>query len=165
LFENLYVRATDVGHTFTVGPGDPDFANFAAYLTDGQLNYCDYWMTIGSPHDAGVAGSPAGMVTEANFFADLPPGNNGIDLGGFDITQFTLRFDALQIASPGSNPNGDGVLTDYSLSSVFSVYGQAIPEPSSTALLWAIALAYGLVTRTRPNLTVQSMGRPKAPFP
>jgi hypothetical protein len=74
--------------------------------------------------------------SEVEFFNGLPPGNNGIDLAGFQIAYFSLRFDPLVIASPGNDPNSDGKWTDYSFSAVFSVYGQSVPEPSPLGLLF-----------------------------
>ncbi len=130
LFEDIYVQASDAGHTFTIGPGDDaDFAAFAARLTDGQTSVLSYGVNVGN---SSASRSP---FSELELFTVLPPGNNGVDLGGFVIDHFALRFDTLGIVSPGSDPNRDGVWTDFSPSATFSVYGQPIPEPTSFALL------------------------------
>jgi hypothetical protein len=141
LFEHLMVQTADVGHTFTIGPDDPDFASFAAYLTDAHVSYLSDSTTVGR----GSWGE--WWIPEARFFSSLPPGNNGTDLGGFEITSFNLLFNSLQFLSPGSNPNGDGVWTDINYSAVFSVYGMVIPEPASlTTVMFGTA---ALIARTK----------------
>jgi hypothetical protein len=138
LFEDLFVQTNDVGHTYIIGPGDdPDFATFVTYLTDGYVSFFSVDASMG-PGGGGESG-----VREVNFFTGLPPGNNGVDLGGFVIDHFSLRFDTLETTSPGSDPNGDGVWTDCSYAATFSVYGQAVNPPqlppvslSGTNLVW-----------------------------
>jgi hypothetical protein len=121
LFEGLFVQNGDVGRTYTIGPGDdPGFAGFVAALTDGVASEISYECILGR------GGFGSGPFSEMEFFTSLPPGNNGIDLGGFEIDYFSSRFDAINITSPGSNPNGDGVWTDCSYSATFSVYGQPL---------------------------------------
>jgi sugar lactone lactonase YvrE len=124
LFDNLTFYNGDVGHTFTVGPGDdPAFAPFVAMLTDGLPNSLCY--------DMESAGGSMGCADpEARFFIGLPPGNNGSDLAGFNIDHVSLRFDAIDIVSPGQNPRGDGIWTDCSFSAAFCVYGWPVLPPS-----------------------------------
>jgi hypothetical protein len=126
LFDGLYVHSGDVGNTYSIGSGnDPDFVSFVTQLTDGNVSLMSYMYA-----EAIVRGGSSGLP-EADFFTALPPNNNGIDLGGFTIDHFSLRFDALELISPGIDPNGDGFWTDGSFSATFSVYGQPIPEPCS----------------------------------
>jgi hypothetical protein len=156
LFGDLFFQTADVGHTYTIGPGDdPNFARFATYLTDGQVS----WVTEG--WNVGPGGYRRGPMPETDFFASLPQVNNGIDLGGFEIDYFTLCFSTLNFVSPGSNPNGDGNWTDYSLSATFSVYGQPVPEPDSLATLCLGAAA--LIAKAR-RLTFAPANAPAA-FP
>ena len=125
LFEGLSVQTGDVGHSYIVGPADDrDFANFAAFLTDGYQSYFE-WLTYGG----------GSYATESTYFTTLPPGNNGIDLGGFEIDHFALRFDFLEINSSGQNVSGDGIWTEFNYRATFSVYGQPVPEPTSLGLL------------------------------
>jgi hypothetical protein len=122
----LWVSSEDIGHTYIQGPDDDpsDFNLYTSFLTDGRISYCCYIDTVGR------GASAESGVPESRFFDFLPPGNNGVDLGGFAIDYYSLVFNTLNFASPGSNPNGDGNWTDYSYSAIFSVYGEPIPEPS-----------------------------------
>ena len=126
LFQGLFVSTKDIGQTYIEGPDDDpsDFNLYTSYLTDGRISYCCYIGIIGRE------GFAESGVPESDFFDFLPPGNNGIDLGGFAIDYYSLVFNSLNFASPGSNPNGDGNWTDFSFSATFSVYGEPIPEPS-----------------------------------
>jgi hypothetical protein len=134
LFNNVWVQTGNVGQVYTLRPGDDpvDFAQFTHYLTDGTVSYFGYEATVG-PGGGGRSGIP-----EVNFFSYLPPGNNGIDLGGFDIAYYSLVFTALEFDSPGSNPNMNGQWTDFSYSATFSVFGEPVPEPASLTLLCLI---------------------------
>lgn len=124
LFEHLFVETNDVGHIYTIGPGDdPDFAAFAFYLTDDHVSFLSEFAAVG-PGGSGEFGLP-----ETKFFVSLPPGNNGIDLNGFAIDYFSLCFNTLSITSPGGGYNW----TDSSYTATFSVYGQPVPEPAPVA--------------------------------
>lgn len=143
LFDGLNVQTADVGRTYTFDRvTDPCFDSFVAYLTDGLVGWVDYGITVGA-----VGGGSS--VPEGLLFTALPPGNNGVDLGGFDIDYFTLSFDLLEFASPGSDPHGDGIWTDYSYSATFSVYGQAVPEPSSLTLVTLCSGAVILLAKVK----------------
>ena len=145
LFKDLWVTSEDAGHVYTQGPNDDpaDFNLYTSYLTDSKVSYCNYLETVG-PGGSGEAGAP-----ETQFFDYLPPGNNGVDLGGFAIDYYTLVFNTLSFTSPGSDPNHDGNWTDYSFSATFSVYGEPIPEPRSLSLLVCTAIIILLRRATR----------------
>jgi hypothetical protein len=131
LFTGLWVTAQDVGITYTMGPNDnpANFSLFTSYLTSNSLSYMCDTLTMGPG-----AGSESGILP-SKFFASLPPGGNGFDLAGFNIDYYTLEFTGLTFSSPGSNPNGNGIWTDYTYSATFSVYGQPVPEPGMMAIL------------------------------
>jgi hypothetical protein len=101
LFKGLWFSSGDDGQTYIQGPGDDptDFNLYTSFLTDGEVSYCCDSVIVG------LGGSARSGVPETQFFNYLPPGNNGVDLGGFAIDYYTLVFNTLNIASPGSNPN------------------------------------------------------------
>jgi hypothetical protein len=134
LFKNVWAQTGNVNQAYTMGPSDDsaDFTLFTHYLTDGVVNF------LGDLHSVGPGGGGDSGITEANFFSYLPPGNNGIDLGGFDIAYYSLVFTSLEFDSPGSNPNMNGLWTDYSYSATFSVYGEPVPEPASLTVFGLI---------------------------
>jgi len=134
LFRNVWVQTPNVGQVYTLGPGDDpaDFALFTQVLTDGAVSYLGYGAIVGPS-----GGSRSG-ITEANFFSYLPPGNNGIDLAGFNISCYSLVFTSLKFDSPGSNPGMSGIWTDYSYSATFSVFGEPAPEPASLSLFCVV---------------------------
>jgi hypothetical protein len=136
LFQGLWVTSRDTGHTYVQGPSDDaaDFNLYTSHLTDGRISYCCYIQTVG------LGGFAESGIPESQFFDSLPPGNNGIDLGGFTIDYYTLVFNTLNIVSPGSNPNGNGNWTDFSYSATFSVYGEPVPEPRSSDLFVALGV-------------------------
>ncbi len=123
LFEGLSFTPSDVGQTFIASSAsDPDFDAFTALFTDGIQSYF-MWDDDGSGN----------LLPEVSFFPTFPPSNNGVDLGGFQIDYLALRFDSLEFFSPGTDPNGNGIWTDYNYVATLSVYGQpvTVPEPSS----------------------------------
>ena len=117
----------DAGRTYHIGPGDdPAFGTFVDLFTNGR----DDLLLFGTSFPNGFRdGIP---VHESDLFVQLPAGSNGIDLQGFAIGSFDLRLNQLTITSPGRNPNGDGVWTDYSWNATLYIY--PVPEPSVTAL-------------------------------
>jgi|GEM_PF-1356153 len=117
LFDNLTFRAADVGRSFNIGPGDdPAFPAFVALLTDGlPYSFCCDLNAAG--------GSSLPCFPKPSFYLGLPADNDGGDLDGFDIDHVSLRFDAIDLVSPGQNPRGDGIWTDCSISAAFCVYG------------------------------------------
>jgi hypothetical protein len=131
LFQNVLVQTGDVGQVYTLGlTDDPaDFTLITHYLTDGIVDYLGYQATVGS------GGGGRSGVPEALFFSSLPSGSNGIDLEGFNIDYYTLVFTSLDFESPGSDPNNNGLWTDYSYSARFSVYGEPVPEPASLTVI------------------------------
>jgi hypothetical protein len=144
LFDGLFVHTGDVGHTFSINQSnDPDFATFVTQVTDGVPDLFGHTLHI---LNVTLGISP---MTELQFFDSLPPGNNGVDLGGFAIDHVSLRFDSLEFVSPGSDPNGDGIWTEGSFSATFSVYGQPVPEPNSLAILSLGVVALWLRSKRR----------------
>ena len=87
LFDSYTFTSADAGKTFVITQAqDPDFNALVGQLTDGNSDWiaCELWI------NGGVIGQ---AQEERNFFAPLPPGNNGTDLGGFPIDNIALRID------------------------------------------------------------------------
>jgi hypothetical protein len=140
LFEGIVLTPTDVGQTFTVNEAtDPDFDNFVTFLTDGKP---DSFALEYEP------GSFIGVSGNGVFGGDL-------DLIGNTIDSISLQLNTLTISTPGSDPNDDGIWTDYSIDITISVDGQPleeppnkIPEPTSTlGLITFGVLGMGLILR------------------
>jgi hypothetical protein len=148
LFEDVPVTLADVGHTFAATEQtDPHFATIAAGLTDGtsegvisgqQVRFYSYFYPDGG---GGSHGGPE------SIFLDDP---DLIDFHGFQITEIDLTIDAFTLTSPGWDPNGDGIWTDYNATVTVSVIGVPIPEPNSL-LLFGLSLASALGRRQSPE--------------
>ena len=95
---------------------DTDFPFMSSLLTNGINDL----LCFGAPgHIYGV------------YDYELADGNN--DFQGYDITSISLTVNDLTFESPGSNPNGDGIWTDYTYDVTFEIWG--VPEPSTLFLL------------------------------
>jgi hypothetical protein len=103
LFDQLSIRDGEEGRTLGAqADNDPDFTNFAALLTDGVdtlMSTCVYGSGSGDYESRVLVGRPS----------------TGPDLAGYTIDSIEFRIDSVLIASPGSNPNGTGIWTDYDL--------------------------------------------------
>lgn len=119
LFEQYTLTESDVGRVFVAtAQNDSDFTAFVQQLTDGRNELLALADSLGG----------SGGANESIFFNQRPAGSNGIDLRGFAVGSIALRVDSLTIASPGSNPNADGVWTDVFFQGTITVY--AVPEPA-----------------------------------
>jgi hypothetical protein len=126
LFAGRSYFPSDVGQPIVAtAANEVGFNAFVSSLTDGQFDYVTYHIPFERDYSS-----------EANFFT-LPPGNNGVDFQGFRISSVVLVFNQLSFTSPGRNPNGDGLWTDFSFTADLSIIGSPIPEPSGGMLLSA----------------------------
>jgi hypothetical protein len=104
------------------------FDALALLLTNGQndsltWSMLNYW--------GGVSTGPM----ESVFFAGSPYLTNGIDFAGATIDRVDFSI-TNQSTSPGTDPNGDGIWTDWKFGIAMDVYGTpAVPEPTSAALV------------------------------
>lgn len=146
LFSGLTIVQSDSGKSFVASSTtDSQFDGFAALLTDGTDGNVGGGVILGTVYVSPLIGGNS----ESSFFT-LPAGSNGIDFQGFTIDHIDFLVNSVSINSPGSNPNEDGVWTDYNLSGVFQVFGEqivAVPEPSSIGLVALGTMA--LVIRRR----------------
>jgi hypothetical protein len=107
------------GSTIEVDTSSPGFAAVVAQLTDGALDQIGY--IGGTPNY--VAGPGWFISPEPDFFG-TQVGPSGIDLAGYAIDKIGFRVDSISLASPGSDPNGDGIWTDFSISGAFLFEGR-----------------------------------------
>jgi len=121
LFEGLVFTPADVGKTVTVTETtDPEFNAVAAVLTNG-VNDPLYFQALGHPG----GGGPFDERTEAfSFFGDSS-GANGIDFNDYIIQCISLRINSLTLDTPGQDPVGNGIWTDYSIN--YSLLVKGVP--------------------------------------
>jgi hypothetical protein len=132
LFENFTLTPADVGRTLTAtAQSDSDFPGFVGLLRNGVNDIAMF---------GGLNPFTGAGQYENGFWKQRPPGNNGIDLRGFSVGRITLTIDSLSINSPGENPNGDGLWTDFAFYGTVRVYTQ-VPEPTTLSLVVGSLLA------------------------
>jgi hypothetical protein len=68
------------------------------------------------------------------------------DFSGFNITHIDMYVNAATFTSPGSNPNGDGNWTSFTIDRLLNIYGTPVPEPTSMAIF---VPAIGLLARRK----------------
>lgn len=120
---DVMISPVDVGRSFILDSG-PGFAASTRFLTDGMNEAVRFL----------VNGSGPSYPETFLFSGELsrPLG----DFAGYEISSFALRIDELRLDSPGRDPNGDGMWTDYTLRSTLTMTGTApIPEPATWSLL------------------------------
>jgi hypothetical protein len=122
------VTPFDVGKTFLNSSAiSENFDFFASMLTSGTDDFL--WI------EACCAGKGTFESRWLNKFVPTPT----VDFYGYEITEIGLTVNALTIDSPGWNPNGDGVWTDYTYDVTFTIYG--VPEPTTVLSLGLGGLA------------------------
>lgn len=138
LFEDIVIYGSATQIDTVTAIDDPEFAVYAALLTDGE----DWWLYDRFEFDGGAAGAFHLESVRLDF---TDPNHEGSDLAGYEIESVT-RTITVMLDSPGSDPNGDGIWTDFDVNTLFEIHG-TIPEPSSLVVL-AIG-AGGLLLRHR----------------
>lgn len=116
----------EVNETVSIA-NDPDFTTFVARMTDGL----DQSVIVGPWDSAGLHGGGGGP--ESSDLVFFVP-QFGPDLLGYTIDHVTQIL-MVDIQSPGTDPFGDGVWTDWSVTGRYEFYGSPVPEPSSLVLL------------------------------
>ena len=137
IFDDLVLTEDDVGRTFVATSANyPAFNEVVARLTDGVEDVFQmmFWHPNGAFGDGGW---------EPTIFEDVSL--NGIDLGGYDIVAIMMTVDVLSFESPGEDPNGDGMWTDFTTDLTFDFV--LVPEPATLSFL-ALGLV-GLFTRRK----------------
>ena len=119
IFETVPFTSSSIGQPFTITQlEDPDFNLIVQKLTDGLPELV--WFVAELPG----SGLSSQSSFESAFFAPLPLGPDAVDFEGYRITGLSLRLDQLVFDTPGSNPNRDGVWTDFSYIATVSVIGE-----------------------------------------
>jgi hypothetical protein len=113
------INVTNVGSTIWIDATSPTFENFVAQITDGAVDLVEELET-----PDGVTGVLFGAPEPLWFGADVGP--SGVDLSGYEIHRIGVRIDAVSFSSPGSDPNGDGNWTDFTVQGAFIFEGTVI---------------------------------------
>lgn len=121
----------------------PLLSDVTAILTNGVDDVFAYNL------NSFLAGGTSAGRPESLFFAGSPNVQNGIDFAGSSIEKIELHV-INRISSPGSNPNGNGIWTDYYFDVRLDVFGVSpVPEPSSFGLLLTGLTVVSLTQRRR----------------
>lgn len=140
---DLILSANSVGQTYTVSSG-AQFDQAVQLLTNGINDNVSYEVD-GSPGGGGIGiGS-----SEAGFFFGDDTGAHGVDFAGYQINSISLTVNSLNLSTPGSNPNGDGVWTDAKLNATLKI--NTVPVPAAMWLFGSGLL--GLTGVARRNKT------------
>ena len=129
LFEDRLFTEADIGDTFAAdSTSDPDFADVASLLTNGEDNQMSF----------ALGGSEGGVIlgqSESDFFTGLDP-RLGVDLFGYEVTRITFRIDHLAfLPDVDSSREGAG---DIEGRFTYGFEGEPpppIPEPATLALV------------------------------
>lgn len=140
LFEDIVLFDGDTRVDIANETVEPDFAEFAELITDGL----DWWLYKKMDF---AFGSQSGFNLESLLLEFVDPDHQGVDLNGLIIDSVT-RTITVELDSPGSDPNGDGIWTDFLVTGAYEIYGSPIPEPASLSLL-VVGSALALRKRKR----------------
>jgi hypothetical protein len=105
------------GMTIWTDAATPNFNVIVNGLTDGVTELVG-WTT--GPPDVFITGASS---FEPDLFGDQV-GPSGVDLAGYRIDRIGFRVDSFSLASPGTDPNGDGIWTDWTLNGTFLFEGR-----------------------------------------
>lgn len=124
LFDDVSITTADIGRGFVATPAnDPDFPEIARQLTNGTAS--DYVFVVTGLRSFGAAGA---KQTESYWAS-----NNSApaDFQGAQLTAIELYINNVGFVSPGSNPNGNGIWTDFWIDRKVRFYG-TVPEPATS---------------------------------
>jgi len=114
------ISTADIGSTVLIDDKSTLDA-LGAYFTNGINDTIQLSVQVG--------GSGGGeFESESSAFGTAP------DFAGYTITGIGFAINSLTIDSPGSDPNNDGVWTDYTYDIDFEVYGSIVPVPAAVVL-------------------------------
>jgi uncharacterized protein (TIGR03382 family) len=111
------ISSASTGQDYVFDAGSSGFAEFATYLTNGNS-------------DTLVPGF-GGSSYSVSEFDTL----GGQDLAGQAVTRIVVHVDAANVETPGSNPNGNGIWTDFSMSGEVRIYATVPPLLSNTVTI------------------------------
>lgn len=142
LFSDTLVTPSTAPQTFEVNPGDPEFDEVAAQLTDTLNQAMRFVMTENSSGRAEGRG-----YTQAQLFAKPA---TAPDFSGKIIDKIQLTVNQFTLVSPlpgGAQAASTG--KPVQLNFAFNVFGHNVPEPSTAGLVFAAALAAVTASRIR----------------
>lgn len=126
---------SDVGSPFKVTPGNSsNFAQIETLLTNGESDL----ISFGLSGNRGLSSAVGGF--ESSFTL-----NDATDFKGFDLRSLTVTVDSLEVASPGTDPNDDGIWSDFSADYSLKVSAKPVPEPSTTLGTLVVLIGFGVL--------------------
>ncbi len=108
------------GDEVRIDPTDrAEFADFVAMLTDGDDDILYARMEVTAD-----AGGAIFVTTrpESVYWTERTDGGTGPDLAGANVRRIVVTFESVSIASPGSDPNGDGLWLEAGVTAVVRFY-------------------------------------------
>ena len=111
------ITAASTGTTIWRDTSSPNFDNLVALLTNGVND--KFSVMVANSGNFGFETTVLGSHV----------GPNGIDLRGFIIDRIGYRVDGATFVTPGSNPVGDGIWTDYSVQGAYIIEGTCATLP------------------------------------
>jgi hypothetical protein len=120
---------------------EPEFEKFVEFLTDGvdQTIMTGVWDGVSGP------GSAVGVPESYDLNMLVP--SVGPDLVGYEIDHIK-QVVTVDLQSPGANPNGDGIWTDWSCTGHYEFYGTPVPEPGAFGV-WVLFAVFTVTRRPR----------------
>jgi hypothetical protein len=123
----------DIGLTVSISHDTSnEFDFYASLFTNGTDDRWLWFNTVKSGHS----------FPESEFLVKLIDSPYS-DLYGYTIDHIDLTVNNIILSSPGSNPGGGGIWTDFSYDVTYTIYGT--PEPATILLL----AAGGLILRRK----------------
>ena len=107
------IQPGDAGTTLWEDPSTARLESFVRIITNGRANLISQDI---------LSWASVRWADEAQFFGSQA-GPSGTDLQGYEISRVGVRIDDIVLQSPGSDPNGDGIWTDYALRGAFTFEG------------------------------------------
>lgn len=120
LFNGTSIVPGDEGRSVVADAGDPGFAGMVARLTNGV----DETIRLRLQLTASGIGGYGEIGHESTFFNSKT--SPGPDFQGFEIESIRFVIEAVGHACPGSDPNHDGIWTDYMLRGRLVVRGRPL---------------------------------------
>lgn len=122
VFDSLVLTPDDTGSSYIiVSSDDEDFITVTETLTNGVDENITFSYT-GYPDGGGGSGG----TTESGLFLGGVSGECLPDFTGFEIDYFKLTVNNLTLDVPGTDPNANGIWTDFSIDLQIGVYGHSL---------------------------------------
>jgi hypothetical protein len=126
-FRNVDGDITDTTMVVRLGNDDDSTVVVIDAIAPGFASFRDS-ATNGRDNQFGVAAGPVNGGTgaigysESELFAGRP--GSGVDLAGSSIDRLEFHIDTVSLVSPGTDPNGDGIWTNYRIVGRIVVMGR-----------------------------------------